>query len=400
MWPALLFAVAVTGWLWQPMAADEDDAQFMRSLVEVVNEDDPPNAALALIRDGEVVGEFFTSKGEDVDRNTLYQVMSVSKWVTAWVVLSLVESGALELDAAIEQYLSMWHIPESQYNARGVTVRRLLAHSAGLNSGDFDGFLPAQEMQPLTAFMTRPADGGAHGNVRLVYEPGTDTRYSNNGYALLQHVVEQVTGESFEAYAWRAVLGPLQMSNSTFETAVAETRSLTEFYDTSGNQSVHRRYGAVAPSSLYTSAADFAKFVAAHVPGQAGEPPGRGVLSAQTVNLLQQAQKPDGSGRGLGVEIFGKPEDYTFGHNGVHFSDPSISTEARINPRTGNGIIVLISGRRFLAAELAMEWNYWETGDIPVLLIVLKSWTVAVFGWLILMGVALTLKFRRPYATR
>ena len=62
-------------------------------------------------------------------------------------------------------------------DASGVTVRRLLSHTAGVNNGDFEGFLPEQEMQSLVEFMTRPADGGAHGNVRLdQFEPGTSMR--------------------------------------------------------------------------------------------------------------------------------------------------------------------------------------------------------------------------------
>ena len=396
LWPVVFFGAAKVGWIWSPIADVGHAAHFMHSAVDIVRDDDPPNAAFALIRDGKVSDEFFISQGKAVDRNTLYQVMSISKWVTAWVVLTLVESRSLHLDVPIQQYLSIWQPPESQYDMQGVTVRRLLSHSAGVNKGDFEGFLPDQEMQSLVDFMTKPADGGAHGNVRIDQsEPGTAMRYSNNGYALLQHIVEQVTGEPFEVYAAHAVLKPLQMTNSTFDTAVAKTRSLTEFYDASGNVSIHRRYGAVAPSSLYTSTADLAKFVIAHVPGDAGELPGRGVLKPETVELMQQAQTPDGSDPwGLGIALFGNAGDYTFGHNGVHFSDPSISTEARINPRTRNGVIALVSGRRFLAAQLAMEWDYWETGRIQVLLIALKGWIVVLLGWFVLVCVAVALKFR------
>jgi CubicO group peptidase (beta-lactamase class C family) len=273
-----------------------------------------------------VVGEFFVSKDGSVDRETLFQVMSISKWVTAWVVLTLVESGDLELDAPITDHLTDWRLPESQYDASGVTVRRLLSHTAGVNHGDFEGFLPDQEMQSLVDFMTKPADGGAHGNVRLdQFEPGTSMRYSNNGYALLQHVVEQITGESFEDYAWRAVLQPLEMAGSTFDTEAAKARALTDFYDTSGEVSVHRRYGAVAPSSLYTSTADLARFLLAHVPGDSGETAGRGVLSMPTIQAMQENQTPEGSDAwGLGVDLHGEGTEYTIGHNGSHFSDPSI----------------------------------------------------------------------------
>jgi CubicO group peptidase (beta-lactamase class C family) len=261
-------------------------------------------------------------------------------------------------------------------------------------------------MQSLVDFMTKPADGGAHGNVRLdQFEPGTSMRYSNNGYALLQHVVEQITGESFEDYAWRAVLQPLEMAGSTFDTEAAKARALTDFYDTSGEVSVHRRYGAVAPSSLYTSTADLARFLLAHVPGDSGEPAGRGVLSMPMIQAMQESQTPEGSDAwGLGVDLHGEGTEYTIGHNGSHFSDPSIVTAARINPRTRNGVIAFVSGRRVMAERIAMEWDYWETGRIQLFLVALKGWPTVLIGWLLMVVLFLVARrwkggaIRRPAA--
>lgn len=385
-WPALLVGAAAKGWVWYPLAPARDHERFTASVVEHLRGESPPNAAFALIQDGMVVDDFYMSKDEPIGRETLFQVMSISKWVTAWVVLTLVESGDLQLDAPITDHLGDWQFPESQYDVTGITVRRLLSHTAGVNNGDFNGFLPDQEMQSLVEFMTRPADGGAHGNVRLdQFEPGTSMRYSNNGYALLQYIVEQATAESFEEYAWRAVLEPLEMTSSTFDTETAKTRSLTRFYDTNGDVSAHRRYGAVAPSSLYTSAADLARFLLAHAPGDAGELPGRAVLSPRTVEQMQIEQTPKGSDSwGLGVDIHGEGDEFTIGHNGSHFSEPSIGTAARINPRTRDGVIVFVSGRRVTAERIAMEWDYWATGRIQKFLIALKSWPTVLVGWLVL----------------
>ena len=400
LWPTAFFGAAKMGWVWQPLAEAGGDEQFMQAVVSELKRDAPPNAALALIQNGVLQDEFFVSQGQPIDRNTLFQVMSLSKWVTAWVVLTLIESQDLQLDTPVSEYLSVWKLPESEYDLDGVTVRRLLTHSAGVNSGDFEGFLPNQDMQSLVEFMTKPADGGAHGNVRIdQYEPGTKMRYSNNGFALLQHIVEQVTGEEFEDYAERKVLKPLQMATSTFDSEIAKTRSLTKFYDTNGRLSIHRRFGAVAPSSLYTSVTDLGKFVLAHVSGDTDELPGRGVLKPETVELLQRVQTPEGSDlRGLGVAIYGNTDAYTFGHDGVHFSDPSISTDARINPRSRNGIIVLVSGRRVLASKLAMEWDYWEMGRVQSMLIVFKSWKIVILGWFAIIIAMIAL--RRIRGTR
>ena len=402
LWPVLFFFAAAAGWIWRPMAQLGDSEQFVRAAVEQLEAEQPPNAAFALIREGEVVDEFFMSRGGPIDRRTLFQVMSISKWVTAWVVLTLVESGDLQLDTPVADYLTVWQPPESDYDLKGVTVRRLLSHSAGVNKGDFEGFLPGQEMQSLTEFMTDPADGGAHGNVRIdQFEPGTSMRYSNNGYALLQHLVEQVTGEPFEDYAKRAVLAPLQMTSSTFDSGTAQAQNLTEFYDASGEGSVHRRYGAVAPSSLYTSIGDLSKFLLAHFPGNAGETPGRSVLEPESVSLLQTVQTPEGATQwGLGVEIHDDSGDFTFGHNGSHFNDPAISTEARVNPRTRSGVIAFVSGRRMVAVRLAMEWDYWETGRIQKFLVLIKGWKIILLGWLALVVLFVTAVRWKPGSVR
>ncbi len=368
----------------------------MEAVANRVRDNGPANAAIALVHRGKVRQPFLAHQERPIDERTLFQVMSISKWVTAWTVLRLVDSGILHLDEPVGRYLTNWQLPRSDYDVNGVTVRRLLSHTAGLNNGDFDGFRADQEMQSLVEFMTRPTDGGASGNVRLdQFEPGASWQYSNNGYALLQHIVEEVTGEAFEAHAERHVLVPLGMTNSTFDSEIAVTRDLTQFYDASGDESIHRRYGAVAPSSLYAPLSDLVTFLMAHIPGEGGEPSGRDVLTPETVHHMLQDQTNGAGPWGLGVEIHTHGNGYTIGHNGGHFNDPAINTEARLNPKSGNGVVVLVSGRRLLAAEIAMEWDYWETDRTPIVLIAIKGWAVAALGWLVCSVLSMCFLMRR-----
>lgn len=399
LWTIVLFGLGSRGLIWPPLARPGDNTAFMQSIARELARDAPPNGAIALIDGGTVLDDAYVSAGDPIDRHTLFQVMSVSKWVTAWVVLRLVESGALHLDRPVSAYLERWRLPVGEHDADLVTVRRLLSHGAGLNQGEFDGFLPDQPMQSLVEFMTRPADGGDLG-VTLTHEPGTAFSYSNNGFALLQHLVEEVTGESFAAYADRTVLRPLGMRTATFDTAVATTRDLTAFYDAEGAPSVHRRYAAVAAASLYASIADLEQFVAAHFPARNGASPGRGVLEPRTLQDMQEVHSPPGREFwGLGVAIYRSwQEQPTFGVAGIHADSPAISTDVRVNPATRNGIIVLISGRSVLATRYALEWEYWETGRIDMLLVALRAWKVVLVG-----AVAIVLLFvvqaRRPLAT-
>ena len=89
-------------------------------------------SALILIEDGRVVRQFY--KG-GVDKDTLFPTASLSKWITALAVMSLVEKSLVHLDAPISDYLTRWQLPNSGFDNNGVTVRRLLSHTAGLTDG-------------------------------------------------------------------------------------------------------------------------------------------------------------------------------------------------------------------------------------------------------------------------
>ncbi|MBK6705926.1 MAG: beta-lactamase family protein [Caulobacteraceae bacterium] len=86
----------------------------MTAAVARIDHENAGNAAFVLLDDGRVVAEHFQSIGEPVDRDTLFQVASLSKWVTAWGVMTLVDEGRINLDAPISTYLKRWHLPDGR----------------------------------------------------------------------------------------------------------------------------------------------------------------------------------------------------------------------------------------------------------------------------------------------
>ncbi len=130
-----------------------------------------------------------------------------------------VDDTTIELDAPVERYLTRWRFPEGTHNAAGVTVRRLLAHTAGLGDGlGYDGFANAARMQSVEDSLRRAADAmpGASGGVEIVAAPGSTWRYSGGGYFVLQLMVEEVTGQSFAAAMAERVFEPFGMRGSSF----------------------------------------------------------------------------------------------------------------------------------------------------------------------------------------
>jgi CubicO group peptidase (beta-lactamase class C family) len=400
-WTAMVVSGSVYGWWHSSLAPQGDSTAFVSAAKRLIDSRNRGNVAFRLIEHGAPKGEYFVSTGAPVDSDTLFQVASLSKWVTAWGVMTLVESGKLDLDAPVSRYLTRWKLPESEFDNDGVTVRRLLSHTAGLTDGlGFAGYPPGVELPSLEEELRHPDVSPGHsGVIRVGAKPGSRWKYSGGGYLILQLLIEEVTGASFEDYMQRAVLGPLDMGRSAF-TVDGSTPNVAAFYDVDGSPATHLRFRAKAAASLYTTVSDMTRFIQAHFVGPAGEPVGRGVLQPETLTLMRRPHAAT-LGRdvwGLGLMLFAPAGDGDFvaGHDGSN--DPAINTAVRLNPATGDGIVVLETGDKTLASTLGSEWVFWQTGRPDFLMLLLGARSI---GWVIALGslpivlVGLVLGWRR-----
>src|SRR5262249_40211410 len=147
-------ADAYFGWTRAPLAPRGDARAFLEAAAARIDAENHGNAVLVLIEDGEVIGVHAQSIGEPVSVDTLFQVASLSKWVTAWGVLRLVDEGVLDLDAPVSTYLTRWHLPDGPWDD-AVTIRRILSHTAGFTDGlGYLGFAPGTPIQSLEDSLT------------------------------------------------------------------------------------------------------------------------------------------------------------------------------------------------------------------------------------------------------
>jgi CubicO group peptidase (beta-lactamase class C family) len=282
------------------------------------------------------------------------------------------------LDAPVSTYLTRWRLPASEFDNDKVTARRLLSHTAGLTDGlGYAGFKPGAAVQSLEESLTAPADvsPGAGGVIRVGYEPGTRWKYSGGGYAILQLLIEERSGEPFEAFMQRVVFRPLGMQRSSYSWTPEDGKTLAASYDGDAKPGTHYRFAAVAPVSLYTSVSDLTKFIQAQLPGKDGEPLGRGVLAPETIHDMWRphASKFGEEIWGLGTMLYAGngAGGFIVGHDGSN--EPAINTAARFNPATGNGIVILETGAPVLATQLAGEWVFWETGNVDFLALTIAT---------------------------
>ena len=153
-----------------------------------------PGASVALIRDGDLVWSQGFGVANSLTRipvtaNTLFEVASNSKVVTAYIALRLVDEGVLSLDQPLNSYLVEPWLPPSEYRDE-ITLRQVLSHSSGLGHGP-----PMKDIH---------------------FIPGSGYSYSANGYEYLQAVLEEVTGKPLEKLAQEMVFTPLNMNSSSF----------------------------------------------------------------------------------------------------------------------------------------------------------------------------------------
>jgi len=381
-WTAIIHFGTNNGLLLRPITSENTASSFIEATKVKLENEFVGNLAMVLIEEGQVYKDFYYSIDETIDENTIFQMASVSKWVTAWGVFSLVEDGKLNLDNPVESYLTRWHLPESEFDNSGVTIRNLLSHTSGLIDGlGYAGFTLEDSVQTLEESLTKATDAyNTEGVTKVGYKPNSQYKYSGGGYTLLQLVIEEVSGQSFNDYMTEAVFKPLKMNQTSFHWTDSSSLHLAKFYNNDSTIAPHYKYTALAAASLYTNISDFSLFLQANFSDNE-------VLKKETINMMNESS---GQGmHGLGPMIFAKngSGDIIIGHDGVSLE--AINNAARINLKTKDGIVVLETGNWSFASELADEWNYWKT-RIPNSTVMSSSLTqlvsLLILGYLIILS--------------
>ena len=392
-WLSFVFFTAFSGWWMSPVVSPNDPAAFFSwATTTLERENAAGNSALVLIEDGRIFSEFYRGAKAPIDADTVFSTASMSKWIAAHGAMQAVLEGRLDLDAPVADYLSRWELPVNGFDPAGVTVRRLLSHTAGFADGlGFGDYRLDETLPTLEEELSMPrASSGDPVRIEVSITPGSEWRYSGGGYLLLELVIEEVTGMRFEQYMQQRFFDPLNMQRSTYaslDTMTNNAGSLTR----SGEPAEITHYASSAATAFATSASDLSRFVLAQIPQSNASR----VLALDTVALMREPH-----GRSFGADIWGlgtmlyapTPNgDVVFGHDGGN--EPAINSAARINPDTGDALIVLETGHPSLATTVGSQWVLWQTGTPDFLdidaVIASMVWP-AIIGALIILFLLLT----------
>lgn len=337
-------------------------SHFDHRIPAIMHVYDIPGVNIAIIRNGKIAwlstyGVADQESNREMTLDTYIRVQSISKSVTAWGIMHLVEQGKVSLDRPVKDYLKNWQFPKNQYSTDLITPRQLLTHTSGLPTGDFYNFYSTEEFVPsLEESLFKEAI--------LFQEPGESFSYSNTGYNLLELLIEEVTGQVFEDYMQQEILQPLGLQHSSFEWSQDWNPAVPTGYKVGGEPVTVYVYPEKASGGLFSTVEDIARFVIAGMPDFSSN---QVVLTAESIERMHEISIDQ---LGIYSLVF---DGYGFGHYVETLLNGQIAishggqgtgwmTHYHAVPSTGDGIVILTNSQRSwpMIAYLLSDWAEWS----------------------------------------
>lgn len=234
--------------------------ELRRRIAKVLESEGVHGAAIALVdRDGPIwvggIGVRDAETGAPVDGDTVFRIGSLTKSFVALGVMRLVDQGKLSIDRPLREILDVG-IDNPWEASAPVTLAQCMEHTAGLDEVRFNEvFTDDEDLTVSAALALNPRSR------RIRWEPGTRHAYSNVGYTLAGRAIELATGEPFDAYLRREVLGPLGMRGSDFRRTDSIAAHLATGYLDRARAQPFQLFAHRPSGAMLASAADLAKVV-------------------------------------------------------------------------------------------------------------------------------------------
>jgi CubicO group peptidase (beta-lactamase class C family) len=334
--------------------------------------------AVTLVAHGSDIVEFDATGMADVEaghamqKDTIFQIMSMTKPVTAIGIMMLAEEGKLALRDPVEDYLPEFKdlrvrttIGPDAVRARvpnhAITIRDLLTHTAGIQDYPGPPAIPdyAQTMSvPLDEVVRQLA------KQPLLFQPGTQWSYSSPGIEILGRIIEVCSGEKYVDFITKHILQPLGMKDSFFFPPTDKISRIAMVYAQNdgklvrspasilGGDPAKYRRGAVFPApgwGLYSTAEDLLHLYRMMLNDGVYE--GHRYLSPFSVHVMTEPQTTGiqpvgwmrGSDYGLAWEIVTDPLGELAGHTiGTYGHGGAFGTQGWIDPNNDLISILLI----------------------------------------------------------
>jgi CubicO group peptidase (beta-lactamase class C family) len=309
--------------------------------------------------------------GRKMQKDTIFQIMSMTKPVTAIGIMMLAEEGKLALRDPVEQYLPEFRNQRVATNVgpdsgrlgapeHPITIRDLMTHTAGIQDAapasihDYPQLMNVPLADVVKALARQP----------LLFQPGTQWSYSSPGIEILGRIIEVCSGQKYEDFIASRILKPLGMKDSFFFPPADKLDRIAMVYVKregrlvpaggsilAGDPAKHRA-GAVFPApgwGLYSTAEDLLHLYRMML--NKGVYEGHRYLSTFSVRMMTEPHTTGihpvgwmiGADYGLAWEVVTQPLGELAGHlKGAYGHGGAFGTQGWIDPASGVISIMLI----------------------------------------------------------
>lgn len=285
------------------------------------------------------IADFSTQQAPN--ENTMFGTGSVSKVIATIAVMKLVEKGVIDLDTRVVTYLPNFKMASEGY--KSITVRMLLNHSSGFPGTDYrNGLIRHRVPRYLDQVLQTLSQA------KLNAPPGYMSVYCNDGFTVVEALIEAISGKTYAQFVQDEILSPLNMINSRYPDQAFSKGSYASAI-VNGQLRPQEFINLFASGGLYSTANDLAR-IAMMFLGNGAIGPTR-IISEKSVAAMAMDQtahtfNPVHSNTwayGLGWDSVSQPGLLAVGYNGWIKGGDSLDYGAviMVSPQAGLGIVVI-----------------------------------------------------------
>lgn len=291
--------------------------RFEKQIIEDVEADSIGSVVAGIVMGNDLIWEKAfgwanVEKKIPADMASIYRTGSISKSVTAVLLVRLAEKGILSLDDPVSKYLpEIKNLNDSLEVAEKITLRQLASHTAGLIR---EPKLPKAAAGPIAEWENKIITSIP--TTSFLASPGEKYSYSNIGFGILGLTISRAAERPFMDLVHEMIFDPLEMNSSTFILSTEQEKHLAVGYmnrrdsvNTSFPALEHAGRGYKVPNGgVYSTVGDMVKFIAAQTGTSAEQ-----ILTPESRTEMQRIQTPGNPNRGYGLGFSVRKED-----GGIH----------------------------------------------------------------------------------
>lgn len=298
---------------------------------------------------------------DSIKENTRFQAASLTKVITTYAFLKLMDQGIITLDSPLYKYYPYDRLKNTK-GAEKITARMVLTHRTGLLNWEGDV----------------PTDTWRNSPLSLQFEPGTDYMYSGEGFYFLQETLEHITQKSFQQIIEEEVLQPLQMKNSSIVWQDSlENKTAYGHYTYNNPRSLGKYRKSNAAYTLYTTSKDYIHFIQqAIIEGKDLQPQTHSLMLSRLGEVKKEPNRVNIDDQyvpcALGIRMQINEQGTAYWHTG---SNPGFRCFFITYPDTGQTLVAFLNAdTAFPAMKELMQlflsssqtfWAYdWRGGEL------------------------------------